>query len=185
MNKVALDPHEEISIITDNTTINTAIEMGNFERKRLKLLECTGLPSLTLTRWNLQIPGEDQLNKTDGDARICGLPQNLRRGNQMKHRMYTLTVQEQFHSLRTRLQQRFTTSYLTNHLPDIGFMHILYFQGQESIQDLFVSHILLKYRAEIKRLPTIDQPKLNSHLPTIMADTTEGAATTEKEGTGK
>ncbi|KAA6364403.1 MAG: hypothetical protein EZS28_040070, partial [Streblomastix strix] len=54
---LALDHHKEIGILTDITTINTAIDMVNLERKWLNQLECTGLPSLTRTRWNLEILG--------------------------------------------------------------------------------------------------------------------------------
>ncbi|KAA6364035.1 MAG: hypothetical protein EZS28_040437 [Streblomastix strix] len=70
-NRVTLDHHEETSIIIDITNTRSTKHKVSFEKKRPNQLEDTGLPSLTRTRWNLEILGGGQQNKTGGDTRIC------------------------------------------------------------------------------------------------------------------
>ncbi|KAA6399821.1 MAG: hypothetical protein EZS28_004648, partial [Streblomastix strix] len=181
---LALDHHEEKVIIIDITTINTTAEMSNFERKQAKQQEYTGVPSLTRTRLNLESIGGVQQNKIDGDTRICGLLRNQLKFNPLKCNTHMPTALEHFYSRSAHCLLRFTTSYLTNHLPDIQLMHTSCVQQQVRVQGRLDLHILPKDRVGIKHRATIDQPQLkpHPHMRTLLI--TEGATTTEKEDTG-
>ncbi|KAA6370565.1 MAG: putative Transposon Ty3-I Gag-Pol polyprotein [Streblomastix strix] len=151
---LALGHHEEIDTITDITTINVTTEMTNYEKKWSKQQECTGLPSLTRTRWNLESLGGGQQNRTGGDTRICGPLRSQRKYNQTKCHTHMPTAQGQFHLQKERVQGRFGL------------------------------HIQPKDKAGIKHRATIDQPQLKPHPHTRTLRTTEGATTIEIEDTG-